>query len=203
MSTRPGRSTNNRYAAKYRNRSDQQSARKQWSGVARGLKFVISVQGNDWERFLYLAACQQQFGGHVGSHPPRFSAFVEGFFLFCHQCFVFSTPAVASIPVLLSQHDLTRAFSQALQESLPRLVAALQGHVHSTNSWAEESVSSATTASGPSVVTSLGSLSAGESSGIAAVPSFISNYRTLGIPPPFRHLCLVPAGVLRKRRPKT
>ena len=45
------------YAAKYRNRSDQQSARKQWSGVARGLKFVISVQGNDWERFLYLAAC--------------------------------------------------------------------------------------------------------------------------------------------------
>ena len=45
------------HAAKYRNRSDQQSARKQWSDVARGLKFVISVQGNDWERFLYLAAC--------------------------------------------------------------------------------------------------------------------------------------------------
>ena len=46
------------YAAKYRNRTDQRSGRKQWFVVASGLNFVISVQGNDWVRFLYLAACR-------------------------------------------------------------------------------------------------------------------------------------------------
>ena len=29
-----------------------------WFGIARWLKFVISVQGNDLVRFLYLAACE-------------------------------------------------------------------------------------------------------------------------------------------------
>ena len=70
------------------------------------------------------------------------------------------TPAVASTPVLLSQHDLTQAFSQALGESLPRLVAALQGHVHLSNSSVGENVSSATAAVSSSVVSSLVSLSA-------------------------------------------
>ena len=46
------------HAAKYRNRTNQRSGRKQWFGVARGLNFVISVQENDWVRFLYLAACR-------------------------------------------------------------------------------------------------------------------------------------------------
>ena len=61
------------HAAKYRNRSDQQSARKQWSGVARGLKFVISVQGNDWERFLYLVACNRCLVRHCQIVRPRVS----------------------------------------------------------------------------------------------------------------------------------
>ena len=46
-----------RHVAKSRNRTDQRSWRKHWFGVARGLKFVMSVQGNDRVRFLYLAAC--------------------------------------------------------------------------------------------------------------------------------------------------
>ena len=54
------------HAANYRNRTDQRSGRKQWIGVARGLKFVISAQGNDWVRFLYLAACISGFRRHLG-----------------------------------------------------------------------------------------------------------------------------------------
>ena len=52
----PGRATHNTqnthhiHAAKDRNRTDQRSRRKQWFGVARGLKCVISVQGNDHSR---------------------------------------------------------------------------------------------------------------------------------------------------------
>ena len=49
---------NDRLPTKSRNRTDQRSGRKHWFGVAKfGLKFVTSVQGNDWVRFLYLAAC--------------------------------------------------------------------------------------------------------------------------------------------------
>lgn len=70
------------------------------------------------------------------------------------------TPVVTSTPVLLSQRNLIQAFFQALGESLLQLVVALQGHVHSTNSSAGESVSWATTAASSSVITSLGSLSA-------------------------------------------
>ena len=36
--------------------------KKQWFGVAPGLNFVISVQGNDLVQFLYLAACRRTRG---------------------------------------------------------------------------------------------------------------------------------------------
>ena len=71
-------------------------------------------------------------------------------------------PAVTLTPVLLSQHDLS-------PESLLRLAAALQGHVHLTNSSGGERVSSATAAVSASVTTLLGSLSAVASSDITAV----------------------------------
>ena len=92
-------------------------------------------------------------------------------------------------PVLLSQHDLTRAFFQALGEELPQLVGALQGHVHPTNSSARESVSSATTALSSSVC-----YKPRASSGITAVLSFFFSITVLlVIPPSLRHHCLVPA----------
>ena len=59
-------------------------------------------------------------------------------------------------------------------------MAALQGHMHLTYSSVGESISSATAAVSSSIVTSSVSLSAGASSGITAVPSFISTYCTLG-----------------------
>ena len=126
------------------------------------LLFVMFTPGfRSFSRWTFLLLCsyeyssralyEQQFGGHVGHLPPHLSVFVE----VCSSSITSSssvpTPEVALTPVLLSQHDLTRAFFQALGESLPQLVAALQGHVHSTNSSARESVSSATTALSPSV----------------------------------------------------
>ena len=78
-------------------------------------------------------------------------------------------PTVALTPALPLLHDLTQAFSQALGELLLQLMVVLQGHVHSTNSLARESLSSATTAASLSVATFLGLLSAGASSGITAV----------------------------------
>ena len=97
------------------------------------------------------ALYEQQFGGHVGKLPPRLPVLVEVCYSSITSSSSVPTPEVAMTPVLLSQHDLTRAFFQALGEELPQLVGALQGHVHWTNSSARESVSSATTALSSSV----------------------------------------------------
>ena len=60
-----------KHAAKSRNRTDQRSERKQWFGVARGLKFVMSIQENDWVRFLYLAGCTLNVAAILDSTVSR------------------------------------------------------------------------------------------------------------------------------------
>ena len=68
------------HAAKYRNRTDQRSGKKQWFGVAPGLNFVISVQGNDLVRLVYLAAGR-------GTRGKRFIGyFVSGCFPLLFFC---------------------------------------------------------------------------------------------------------------------
>ena len=125
------------------------------------LLVVFTIGFRSFSRWTFLLLCsyeystralsEQQFGGHVGKLPPRLPVLVEVCYSSITSASSVPTPEVAITPVLLSQHDLTRAFFQALGEELPQLVGALQGHVHSTNSSARESVSSATTALSSSV----------------------------------------------------
>ena len=83
----------------------------------------------------------------------------------------------------LSQQDLTRAFKQALGDSLPQILAALQSHLTSsgctTRSLAGNLVSSATSSSSIANSPPL-SFPSGSSTGNVVVPSFISAYCTLG-----------------------
>ena len=62
-----------------------------------------------------------------------------------------AVPVTAAPTFTLSQQDLTRAFSQALGDSLPQILAALQSHSMSsgstTRSLAENLVSTATSSS--------------------------------------------------------
>ena len=116
---------------------------------------VFTIGFCSFSRWTFLLLCsyeyssralyEQQFGGHVGKLPPRLPVLVEVCYSSITSASSVPTPEVAMTPVLLSQHD------QALGEELPQLVGALQGHVHSTNSSARESVSSATTALSSSV----------------------------------------------------
>ena len=97
-----------------------------------------------------------------------------------------STPAapVTTAPSFnLSQQDLTRGFSQALGESLPQILAALQSHSTSsastTRSLAGNLVSSAISSSSIASFPPL-AFPSGSSTGNVVLPSFISTYCTLG-----------------------
>ena len=97
----------------------------------------------------------------------------------------FSTPAapVNTAPTFtLSQQDLTRPFLQALGDSLPQILVALQSHLTSfgstTRSLVGTLVSSETSSSSIASFPPL-SFPSGSSTGNVAVPSFISTYCTL------------------------
>ena len=94
-----------------------------------------------------------------------------------------SNPVTTPPSVILSQQDLSRAFSQALGDTLPRIVAALQSHSSSSSAAgyaASDTTSSGTTSSGSAVINQPLPSSAGQSSGNLVVPPFISTYCTLG-----------------------
>ena len=103
------------------------------------------------------------------------------------ETLVVSAPAATPPSFVLSAQDLTQAFSRALGESLPHILATMQSHSKNTCS----SVSRFTSAgnmlsnsnfSGLSAINSPPP-SAGLSSGNFDVPSFISTYYTLGNSP--------------------
>ena len=94
-----------------------------------------------------------------------------------------AVPATTAPTFTLSQQDLTQAFSQALGDSLPQILATLQSHSTSSGSTTHflvgNLVSSAT--SSTSIVSSPPlSFPSGLSTGNVFVPSFVSNYYRLG-----------------------
>ena len=95
------------------------------------------------------------------------------------------TPITMAPTFTLSQQDLTRAFSQALGDSLPQILAALQSHSMSsgstTHSLAGNLVFSATSSSSIASFPPL-SFPSGSSTGNDVVPSFSSTYCTLSNP---------------------
>ena len=97
-----------------------------------------------------------------------------------------SATATSSSSFTLSQQDLAAAFSQALGESLPQILVAMQTHSTMTASASAVSplagnVTPLSTSSNTGSTSSHSSSPAGHSSGsILSVPSFISTYCTLG-----------------------
>ena len=99
-----------------------------------------------------------------------------------------SNPVTTPPSVILSQQDLSRVFSQALGDMLPRILAALQSHSSSSSAagyaasdtTSSGTTSSGTTSSGSAVINQPLPSSAGQSSGNLVVPPFISTYCTLG-----------------------
>ena len=93
---------------------------------------VFTIGFRSFSRWTFLLLCsyeyssralyEQQFGGHVEKLPPRLPVLVEVCYSSITSASSVPTPEVAMTPVLLSQHDLTRAFFQALGEELPQLV---------------------------------------------------------------------------------
>ena len=100
------------------------------------------------------------------------------------ESLVTSAHAATSPSFELSAQDLTQAFTQALGDSLPHILASLQSHSKDTRASVSHytsagSVPSSSTCSDSSAIISPPS-SARLSSGNFVVPSFISTYRTLG-----------------------
>ena len=100
---------------------------------------------------------------------------------------IYSSPTPPSF--VLSQQDLSQAFSQALGDTLPRILAALQSH--SLSSSTAGNAASGTTSSGSVVINQPQPSSAGQSSGSLVVPPFVSTYCSLGNSSYLRHHCLV------------
>lgn len=92
-----------------------------------------------------------------------------------------SAPVTSSSPsFVLSAHNLSQAFTQALGDSLPRILAAVQGQTASKVSAAGSFPTSTFTPSSSLAVNSPPGTAAGPSSGNFVVPSFVSTYCTLG-----------------------
>ena len=96
-----------------------------------------------------------------------------------------AVPVTTASTFTLSQQDLTQALSQALGDSLPQILVALQSHSTSSGSatrfLAGNLVLSATSIPSTSIASSPPlSFPSGSSTGNVFVPSFVSTYCTLG-----------------------
>ena len=92
----------------------------------------------------------------------------------------FSVTTAVSSSITLSQEALTQAFAQALENSLPQILAALHGH--SSPLKPSPAITSAPAGNLPVASQSPSSSIAGQTTGNILVPSFISTYCTLGNP---------------------
>ena len=95
---------------------------------------------------------------------------------------VSSAPVTTSPSFVLTAQDLSQAFSRALGDSLPQILAAVQNQTNqltASNVTASENMPSNTSASSFPINSPPGS-AAGPSAGNVIVPSFVSTYCTLG-----------------------
>lgn len=91
-------------------------------------------------------------------------------------------PVTTSPSFVLTAQDLSQAFSRALSDSLPQILAAVQNQTSqltASNVTASGNLPSNTCASSFPINSPLGS-AAGPSAGNVIVPSFVSTYCTLG-----------------------